>query len=520
MSAWLEVLGRAHLMVLHLPIGFFLALAVLEFFSPAAKNPASRKASGWLVLVTLLSTLAAVATGLSHARDPEFAGSIFEWHRNLGLALVPLAAGAWFCFRREAFVAYRVALVAALALLVPAGHLGAQITHGEGFLTEPLTREAIVAPTKPAVVQTSSYDAVIRPLFDAKCTQCHGLKKQKAGLSLATQEKILAGGRHGPVLVATAPATSLMLTRIQLALDEDKHMPPQDHDQLAPAELAALQRWILAGAPFQGVVESLAAVTEAPAAPVATVQSAASNLATAAPAALDALHAALVHVQALSDGSPLLWVDFAAAAKSTDDASARALLTPIRAQLCELSLARSAVGDETLVMLAEFGALRKLDVRATAIGNPGVAAFAKHAKLAELVLSQNKLTDACVDNLIAMPALERVHLWRSGISPEGIARLREARPHVAVDDGAQAASTVLEAETAIVLTKSPPPQVPPVVASAAPSLVPINMKCPVTGAPVKSKYSIVYEGKVIGFCCPDCPKEFWADPAKFADHLQ
>jgi YHS domain-containing protein len=26
---------------------------------------------------------------------------------------------------------------------------------------------------------------------------------------------------------------------------------------------------------------------------------------------------------------------------------------------------------------------------------------------------------------------------------------------------------------------------------------------------------VVYEGKVIAFCCPNCPKQFWTDPQKF-----
>jgi YHS domain-containing protein len=37
---------------------------------------------------------------------------------------------------------------------------------------------------------------------------------------------------------------------------------------------------------------------------------------------------------------------------------------------------------------------------------------------------------------------------------------------------------------------------------------------------VNPKYAVVFEGKVIGFCCPNCPKEFWADPKAFAEKLK
>jgi hypothetical protein len=30
----------------------------------------------------------------------------------------------------------------------------------------------------------------------------------------------------------------------------------------------------------------------------------------------------------------------------------------------------------------------------------------------------------------------------------------------------------------------------------------------------------VFDGKIVGFCCPNCPKEFWADPQAFADKLK
>ncbi len=40
----------------------------------------------------------------------------------------------------------------------------------------------------------------------------------------------------------------------------------------------------------------------------------------------------------------------------------------------------------------------------------------------------------------------------------------------------------------------------------------INTVCPVSGAPIKPEYQVLYKGKVIGFCCPNCPKTFWENP--------
>ena len=184
-----------------------------------------------------------------------------------------------------------------------------------------------------------------------------------------------------------------------------------------------------------------------------------------------------------------------------------------------MSLARAAIGDESLTLLSGCKNLRRLDLRATALSDKGLVALANHARLAELVLAQTKLSDAAVESLLSMPALERVHLWHSGVSADAIARLKSARPKLRVDDGATPDSVALEADTAIVLSKTPAAASAVAAVVAAPTLVPINTKCPVTGSPVNPKYTIVHEGRVIGFCCPNCPKEFWEDPAKFADRL-
>ncbi len=524
MSALLEVLGRAHPMVLHAPIGFLLALAVLEFFGPRVDDPSARKSVGWLVLFSVLSTLAAVVTGLLHSRSPAFSGATWELHRNLGLALVPVVIAAWLAHRRwtrgsaRAQAIYRCSLLCGIALLVPAGHFGAELTHGPGFVTEPWTREPALPPVPPPV--PSTYASVIRPLLDARCGDCHGLSKQKAGLSLADEASIVAGGKHGAALDASAPAAGLLLARIVLDESHDKHMPPVDHDQFTPGELAALKGWILAGAPFEGVVPGLELVAASETVPGDVGDaSGAPPLEPADPAALAALRTALVHVQPISQDSARLWIDFAAVARATDDAKVRELLEPVRAQLAELSLARTQITDATLTFLAGCENLRRLDLRATQVTDLGLAALASHAQLSELVLAQTALSDGSLQSLISMDALEGVHLWRSGMSAEAIARLLAARPTLNLDDGATPDSAALEAETAVVFTKGPATLEPAAPAEKPASLAAVNRLCPVSGAPVKAEFSIVHSGRVIGFCCTECPKAFWLDPAKYADRL-
>ena len=45
--------------------------------------------------------------------------------------------------------------------------------------------------------------------------------------------------------------------------------------------------------------------------------------------------------------------------------------------------------------------------------------------------------------------------------------------------------------------------------------VPGNATCPVSDKPVDPAFTVVHEGRTIGFCCAKCPASFQADPAKY-----
>src|SRR5258708_32406448 len=92
--------------------------------------------------------------------------------------------------------------------------------------------------------------------------------------------------------------------------------------------------------------------------------------------------------------------------------------------------------------------VERLDLRASGVDDGALAGLAKHPQLAQLVLVRSKLSDASVSTLLALPALKRVYLWQSGITPEGIARLSSERPTLVVDAGDAPAAAALAAEPA------------------------------------------------------------------------
>jgi len=188
-------------------------------------------------------------------------------------------------------------------------------------------------------------------------------------------------------------------------------------------------------------------------------------------------------------------------------------------------LARTKITDASLTQIAAMPALTRLDLRNTAITDTGLAALRDHQFLQELVLSQTFVTDAAAATLQSLPALKRLWIWDAKMTADGVATLRQSMPHVHIDAGDLSNTEVLETEGELVFSGDAPAvdgltetEGEPVLADVA-SLTPINTVCPVSDKPVDPKYSVVYEGRVIGFCCQNCPKTFWDDPEAYLAKL-
>ena len=103
-----------------------------------------------------------------------------------------------------------------------------------------------VAPWASAEERLPDFERQVAPILVKRCLECHGERQSEGGLVLATQERALAGGDSGPVIVAGNPADSLLVARIQAG-----EMPPPKKGQsqkLPAAEIAVFQGWIAAGA--------------------------------------------------------------------------------------------------------------------------------------------------------------------------------------------------------------------------------------------------------------------------------
>lgn len=279
-SQWLEVLGRLHMMVVHLPIGMVLAAGVVEFVGRARSRPGARSAARWCLGLGALAAVVSATTGWIHAEFvpvSRAAGWTLLLHRCTGIATALVATLTWVVSRpagqaKGESQAYRIGLVTACGLVILTGHWGGTLVHGPGYVFAPFwegPREAPPAAAadgahapggdrdkdppedgesgEPAATSAGvDFDRDVEPILAARCYDCHGARRQKGRLRLDRLGELFE--REGQsVIVPGNPDASELIVRVELPAD-DLDVMPADGDPLPPEDIATLRAWILDGA--------------------------------------------------------------------------------------------------------------------------------------------------------------------------------------------------------------------------------------------------------------------------------
>jgi hypothetical protein len=103
---------------------------------------------------------------------------------------------------------------------------------------------AVAFPALAMGADAPSFEKDVRPILKAHCFHCHGEDGEtKGGLDLRLARFIVRGGDSGPALVAGRPGESHLLEVLKSG------EMPKEKAKLPDEEIAAIERWILAGAP-------------------------------------------------------------------------------------------------------------------------------------------------------------------------------------------------------------------------------------------------------------------------------
>jgi hypothetical protein len=98
----------------------------------------------------------------------------------------------------------------------------------------------------PSPDDIAFFENKVRPILADNCFECHGPKKQEAGLRLDSRERVLKGSDNGPVVSVGEPDQSLLVAAVRRGGDVE--MPPE---KVLPAEaVATIEDWVRRGLPW------------------------------------------------------------------------------------------------------------------------------------------------------------------------------------------------------------------------------------------------------------------------------
>jgi mono/diheme cytochrome c family protein len=385
-----------------------------------------------------------------------YAGATYERHLTLGIlvAIASVVTAGMVKLRRPFprpwLPASRVVLALTVAVVIVAGHLGATLTHGEGYLTAyaPAPVRALIArafpetaaPARPsdperAVVFTS----VVQPILRKHCVACHGADRTEGGLRLDTPEHLRAGGDDGPVLAPGRAASSEIVRRVWLPSSHEDAMPPKGRRPISPAAAAVLRWWVDSGASFTGTLADV----EIPADVMPALEASLGPVSRGGPtvpsiplppvsaAQLAAIRTGGLGIEPVAAGSLFLQVYIAGRGSDVDDGRV-ATLAPVADHVLWLDLSGSAITDAAYATLARLSNLTRLNVSRTVSTDAGVAKLSTLARLEYLNLYGTHVSDAGIAGLTSLGRLRHLYAWQTGVTPEGAQRLRAALPRLQV----------------------------------------------------------------------------------------
>jgi mono/diheme cytochrome c family protein len=348
----------------------------------------------------------------------------------------------------------------------------------------------------------------IQGIFEARCIDCHGPKKQKGDLRLDSQETALA-----EVVKPGKSGESELYKHISLPADHEDIMPPKG-DPLTKNQIAAIKQWIDEGANWPKDLVLISAKDRAAAeaaanklpepeikeAPVSDAEKAAIARLTSGEGLGEKFSAPLV--MALAQSTKLIYANFRLVGKNVNDAHL-APLADIQ-NLSELDLANTQITAAGLGHIKGNKNLTKLSLANTSIDDAALKQIEGLTNLMSINLYNTKVTDAGLASLKSMKFLRKVYAWQSGITEQGAAELKKALPNVDVNLGFKLAKVEPKEEK-----KEPKKEEKKEAKKAEVKQVAFNKKCPVSGKDVDLAKLFA-----INFCCGNCLGDFTKDPAK------
>ncbi len=468
MDQWSLFFGKFHPLLVHLPIGFIVAVFFLEIGRLFGKIEVSDETISFILLISAITAISSCVAGYFLLLSGGYDEDILDNHKWQGI-WVAIITSVLFLLKTD-FIKDKLAILSLLnipllgmgfVLLMTAGHLGGSLTHGEGYLTqetpEPFRSWLGIAPkveeiqSKPItdINKALAYQDVVHPILKQNCFQCHNATKSKGKLRMDVVELLKKGGKNGEIFKAGNSAESEMIKRCLLPLEDENHMPPKGKPQLTDQQLSLISWWIDEGANFdkkvvelkqndnvKPILASLAAGAAIGAASAPASNSFLSSLKVSAPNAesISKLRNAKLLVQPLASDQPNLLELNAVNASDLNDEKMKDCL-PLSEQIVWLKLNDTKISDKSLEVIGQLKNLQKLNLENTSVTDNALKNISKNAHLEYLNLVGTAITDESLNAISACKNLTQLYIWKTKTTAEGIAKLKTSLPKLQIDTG-------------------------------------------------------------------------------------
>ncbi len=442
-----QLIGRFHPLVIHLPIGFLIIAFIMEwvsYFDPGRKAYLKQSVP-FILILGFISGVLAIITGFFLSRGGGYELEAVSSHQWAGITTTLLTL-VTFIFRHKK--TYLPLFTVTILSIFISGHLGGELTHGKGFITQGLEEPGVGSMGEMDVAEMALYSHVISPIFETNCQSCHNATKFKGELSLDSYETILTGGVSGEILVKGDASASEIIRRISLPENHDDAMPPEGKKRLDPNEIELLKIWINSGLPKDVLVADLdpdfgmlAVVQKMESRKLDLAKPQFADVPAVSPKKIGELVKAGFTVTPIAADYPQLQVSYFNRQDTLNQRKIN-LLKTVKKQVVWLDISGANILDWRFV--SELKNLVRLHLKNTSVSDKDLQ-YLKAENLEHLNLFNTNISKKSLGKIASFMKLKSLFVGETGITTEHVTTLINDRPGLYVNTGDRKESLLKEA---------------------------------------------------------------------------
>lgn len=408
----MELIGRLHPLILHLPIGILLyAFLHWTYEHYWVEKPEKTDLTFPLSLGALAALFSAIS-GWGLASEGGYDEDLLNWHKYLGFATAGGAIVLLWSYRKwTSTIGFGLLFFLFTVLLGATGHYGGSLTHGVDFLSQSSKKTDAVFLEN--IEEAHIFKDIVLPIIDRKCVSCHNPQKAKGELLLHDLAGWQAGGKNGPILLPESAEASPLIQRLYLPKEDELHMPPAGKLQPTNQERDFLQWWVNNMEHYDHQVKDLNTTPEIDKylQRLLEVDRAKPERPSATQLAELKSYGMVASLQSIDDP----WVDIYLAKPDSFVTDHLKRLRKIAPAIQSIDLSNSKLTDVDLKHIQRLENVEHIRLNNCQIRSTGIS-YLKHLPyLRTLNLYGTQVDSSVFETLLAMDKLEKVYIWQTPV---------------------------------------------------------------------------------------------------------